>query len=293
MITKLEISQRYDFSTLFYWSYITIDFVNEVAFFDNKIPNWLNEFDMEFLSSISFEDNFKLFLSFSKNILDADLNINTVNVENFQKNIDKINLFDKFSSKEECFDLKKRLYDISIIIHYDNSKNEKYRITNEFPEDWITFGILLKDLLGFDVLNIEGLKYFITLLNFEFKDNNVYLNNKKLKLTKLNYYYHTGTHNILYKKGSFSVDFTKKTICNLINRSEKHSLHNDILFNLKKNLEINDMFAKEGYNKNLAFDGNDWKIELIFENQYILHFQESNVHSLFHQELIKLSKRYF
>ena len=65
MITKLEISQRYDFSTLFYWSYITIDFVNEVAFFNNKIPNWLNEFDMEFLSSISFEDNFKLFLSFS------------------------------------------------------------------------------------------------------------------------------------------------------------------------------------------------------------------------------------
>ena len=70
-------------------------------------------------------------------------------------------------------------------------------------------------------------------------------------------------------------------------------MHNDVLLNLKKNLEINDMFSKEGYNKDLAFDGNDWKIELIFENQYILHFQESNMDSLFHQELIKLSKRYF
>ena len=107
MITKLEISQRYDFSTLLYWSYITIDLVNEVAFFNHNIPNWLNEFDMEFLTSISFEDNFKLFLSFSKNILDADLNINTVNVENFQKNIIKINLFDKFSSKEEVLVIKK------------------------------------------------------------------------------------------------------------------------------------------------------------------------------------------
>ena len=36
MITKLEISQKYDFSTLFYWSYITIDFMNEVAFFNNN-----------------------------------------------------------------------------------------------------------------------------------------------------------------------------------------------------------------------------------------------------------------
>lgn len=33
MITKLVISQRYDFSTLLYWSEITIDFVDEIAFF--------------------------------------------------------------------------------------------------------------------------------------------------------------------------------------------------------------------------------------------------------------------
>lgn len=130
----------------------------KLLFFDNKIPNWLNEFDMKFLSSISFEDNFKLFLSFSNNILDTPLNLNTTNVKNFRERFDEIKLFDKFCSKNEGFDLNERLYDITLIIHHDNSKNEKYRITTDFPENWIIFGILLKDLLGFDVLNMECLK---------------------------------------------------------------------------------------------------------------------------------------
>ncbi len=65
MITKLEISQKYNFSTLIYLSYFIIDFDKKIAFFDSRVPIWVDEFDEDSLNFFSFEDNFKVFLEFS------------------------------------------------------------------------------------------------------------------------------------------------------------------------------------------------------------------------------------
>lgn len=99
MITKLKISQKYNFSTLFYWSYFTIDFDKKIAFFDNRIPKWIDEFDEEFLSSRSFDDNFNLFLTFSENVPNVDFKLKTNEINNFQRDFEKLHLFDNYNPK--------------------------------------------------------------------------------------------------------------------------------------------------------------------------------------------------
>lgn len=134
-------------------------------------------------------------------------------------------------------------------------------------------------MLGFDVLNIENLKFFVTELNFNIKNDGVYLNDKKLKLTKFNYYYKTMT---LIVPACFSIDFNKETICNLAkaNKNCSNKLDNEIFLKITNLIEKyaiyrwyrhEFLFNSVDCNCLEFFDGVNWIFELVFEDKYILH----------------------
>ena len=123
MITKLEISQRYNFSTLLYWSFFTIDFDKKTAFFNREIPIWREEFDPEFLGSISFEENFKLYWAFSKNITKNNYRLNDNQISDFLNRFNSLNLFGDYITKYDSkLDLENDLSRIEIKIHYSKHK---------------------------------------------------------------------------------------------------------------------------------------------------------------------------
>lgn len=163
------------------------------------------------------------------------------------------------------------------------------------------FGMLLKELLGFDLLNIENLQYGGTDFNFNIKTDGVYLNDKKIKLTKFNYYYKI---RLLHRESSFSFDFNKKTISNLANVNLKGYPNG---FDYDTILEIYYLIEKYVVYKWYCheflfgtvdchcldfFDGLKWNIELIFEDKYILHVGGWNYPEMyvkFSQELFNLT----
>ena len=113
------------------------------------------------------------------------------------------------SSNEDKFQDIDRISRVDVKIYYENEDMEEYRLINRFPEKWMEFGNLLMGLVGFDVLNIENLRYLISELHFDIKKEGVYLNGKKLSLTKL-YYYRGGIYGSLCY--NYSIDFVNKKI---------------------------------------------------------------------------------
>lgn len=130
----------------------------------------------------------------------------------------------------------------------------------------------------------------------------VYLNGKRLKLTKFNYYY-SGSF-VLHPSSCFSIDFNKKSISNLVNVNLKDYPKR---FDMIQILEIKNLIEKYVVYKWYChefllgtvdchclgfFDGVKWNIELIFEDKYILHvggWNYSENYVKFGQELNNLT----
>ena len=140
-------------------------------------------------------------------------------------------------------------------------------------------------MVGFDVLNIENLRYLISELHFDIKKEGVYLNGQKLSLTKL-YYYRGGIYGSLCY--DYSIDFVNKKINRplrnhldfpdektVVNLTEDECF---FILNLIEKTGVYRWYHQDYLNRMKSdefpywmFDGTHWYFDLIFDDEYVMH----------------------
>ena len=140
------------------------------------------------------------------------------------------------------------------------------------PQTWIQLGKSLNKLVGFDILNIANSEQVITNLHYDFKDDGVYdkRTNKKLRLKSLSYR-HGAVLEFGFSKYRFSVDFDKKTFRCFINEKELSDEELTVILDLIEKYHIYQLddekyWQKLIYHKWMGFDGYNWRLNLVFED---------------------------
>lgn len=289
VIEKIVIHQNYNFSTLYYYNEFTLDFKIKKAqctYFppDKKIP-------MDYYKSISSLENYKLNVMFWESSNYKLKYFTDVELINFLEEFEELDMFNDIALDESksYFDEKfyyiDKLFKCSVEIYYENFDVERFKFRNHFPEKWIDFGNILRDLVGFDVLNIENLKYLVCDLHFDIENDGVYLSGKKLDLTRI-YFYRGGIFGPF--QYNFSIDFVDRNVndCikNYLDYSDEETFINlsdtdvERILNLIEICGVCKWYHKDYLNRLASyefarsfFDGVHWYIELVFENMYVLH----------------------
>jgi hypothetical protein len=245
---------------------------------------------MDFYKSRSSKENHKLNVKFWKSSNYKLIYLTEKQLNDFLNDFERLDLFENFKPSiskgfRDKFGNIDMLSKCSVEIFYENDDVEKFKFVDIFPKNWIGFGKILENLVGFDVLNIENLKYLICELHFDIKSDGVYLDGKKLDLTRI-YYYRGGIYGPLGY--NFAIDLVNKSL-NYPKRGHLDYPAEEIYKNLTDD-EIScilDLIEKCGvcrwYHKDylnridayecprIFFDGVHWYMELVFENKYVLH----------------------
>ena len=132
------------------WNNFKIDCVN------NKIiPD--NGFDIN-----NYKSNCKIYNKTADNVLKDEIKLDKKKFEKFLEEFKKLELTDS----DRFFTFDRTLVN-TVAVTDSNGRNHMFMI--DCPEKWFKLGELLKDLVGFDILNIEASKYLITNLYYDFK----------------------------------------------------------------------------------------------------------------------------
>lgn len=287
-IEKMVISQDYNFSTLWYFNVFTLDFREKKAqcsYFphDDTIP-------MDFYKSQSSKENHKLNVKFWKSSNYKLIYLTEKQLDDFLNDFESLDLFENYKPSiskgfSDKFGNIGMLSKCSVEIFYENDDVEKFKFVDNFPKNWIGFGKILENLVGFDVLNIGNLRYLICELHFDIKSDGVYLDGKKLNLTKI-YYYRGGIYGPLGY--NFAIDLINKSLNyprmgHLDYPAEeiyKNLTDDEIscILDLIEKCSVCRWYHKDYLNRidayeypRIFFDGVHWYMELVFENKYVLH----------------------
>ena len=200
--------------------------------------------------------------------------------------LEKLNDFeDIFKPNSEPTFFAKLTYSVCVEF-YDENGMWFNNIFWQFPKNWIDFGILLEYLIGFDVLNIDYSKQFITTINYDIKKEGIFdlTTNRKLDLKKINFKHYSSDYSFFTK---FCIDFQESKMYRLFDDNCVFSSQNLTDFELNK---INGLLIEHGvflWNEKDSWVPVDqdnpqcmWDIELIFDNDAIFHAGSSDSYTL-------------
>ena len=293
MVEKIELIKKYKFATFHsIFLNLVIDFKDKSTYFEYPLEKKLFE-RSEFCISRQSQDicsnsydiffNDKLNLSESKinSFLEEFYNLNLNGDVNLQKLHDIDNLY---------------LYEIKIYSQNDEKILKRF----DYSKDWEKFEEICYNLLGFDFFDSKGI---ITDYNFDIKRDGIYLNHKKLNLTKLYYHYFIA---VAITNKEFIIDFDKKNIVvtESLGWDDTYSIElsdEDIsqLFTLFEKYGVYEwchvyyygrLTSKEGWA--MTFDGYRYFIELIFNDKYVMviggHCEHPDTYFNFGKEIVDL-----
>ena len=298
MIEKIIINQDYNQLAFMNVSEFIIDLKNKNAFYDlNHFFNLSYENDDLGLKDYKFHSKFKEFMS--ENIIE----LTEESIEKFNRDFLNLKMVEKLQEiNDETLNKGLTFYEPCIInrcsVKIEYSDNEKeYSFVNHYPNNWIKFGKIIENLVGFDVLNIENLKYLVTELHYDIKRDGVYSkgSNKKLTLTQL-----TFSRKYRWGLSEYEINFdNNKNSKGFIDLED--SVKEKILVALEK-YGVYKWYHEE-YLQNvieyeqMGFDGFDWGVKLTFEKgitlNFIGHFNYPDTYLHFGRELFKLTGRDF
>ena len=273
MIEKIEITQRFNFKRLNrHYECFTIDFLNNSAYY--KISERCS--GDKFLSESDLCDDswISILSELRRNMTSEIRHFNFKQADNFLYGFNGLELFKNFESKKfSYFEKIELIYSCNVII-YSSDNYEEYSFKNNFPDNWVKFGELLKDLFKFDVLHLDYQKQMVTPLFYDIRSNGVYLDEKQLNLKTIEFgHYQTYPYDI--PKPRLIIDFNKKRIEGYI---DKDLSDNDetIILDLLEKYHVYNWIFDEYHNKSNTRDpddleGYDWYLEFVFEDNIIWH----------------------
>ena len=273
MIEKIEITQRFNFKRLNrHYECFTIDFINNNAYYKISERGSGDKFLTE--SSLCDDSWIDILVDLRRKMTSEIRRFDFKSADEFLHRYDELKLFEGFESEEFSYFEKLELIYVCNVIVYSTDNFEEYSFKTNFPENWVQFGQILFDLVGFDVLHLNYQKQIVTPLFFGIEKDGVYLDNSKLKLKTIEFgHYQTYPYDI--PKPRLIVNFDKHRIDGYIDKDLSES-DEDLILNLLEKYHVYKWIFDEYHNKSNARDpddleGYDWYLEMVFENDIIWH----------------------
>jgi len=273
MIEKIEITQRFNFKRLNrHYECFTIDLANKNAYY--KISE-RGSGDKVLDESMLCDDSWIDILVDLRSKMTSEIHYMTCeDVNRFLCDFDALDLFEGFEGEEFRYFEKLELIYSCIVIIYSSEGYAEYSFKNKFPKNWVSFGEILKDLFGFDVLHLDYQKQLATPLFYDIRPDGIYLDGKKLAVKALEFG-HYRTYPYELPSPRLIINFEGKTVDGYIQKDLTLEDERSIL-GLLEEYHVFSWILKDYHSKSQARDpddleGYDWYLEMVFEGDVIWH----------------------
>ena len=295
MIEKIEITQRFNFKRLNrHYECFTIDFLSNTGYYKISERGSGDKFLSE--SSLCDDSWIDILVDLRSRMTSEIRTFDFTKADKFLHDFDKLNLFEGFESEEFLLFEKLEVIYSCVVIIYSSDGYFEYSFKNNFPEKWTEFGLMLEDLVGFDVLHLNYQRQFATSLYHDIKEDGVYLEGERLAIKAIEFgHYRTYPYDLPHPR--LIVNFEDKTIEGYIERELTVDVEKLIL-DLFEKYHVYRWIFTEYHRKSKARDpddleGYDWYLEIVFEGDVIWHlfgyneYPDTYVH--FGREIIEIS----
>lgn len=273
MIEKIEITQRFNFKRLNrHYECFTIDFTNNSSYYKISERGSGDKFLTE--NSLCDDSWIDILVDLRRKMTSEIRTFSFEKADEFLHKFNALNLFENFKGEEFSYFEKLELIYSCNVIFYSTDNFEEYSFKTNFPKNWVNFGQLLFDLVGFDVLHLNYQKQIVTPLFFDIKKDGIYLDGNKLSLKTIEFgHYQTYPYDI--PKPRLIVNFNEKRIDGYIDKDLSES-ECDLILDLLEKYHVYLWIFDEYHNKSNTRDpddleGYDWYLELVFEGDVIWH----------------------
>ena len=270
MIEKIEITQRFNFKRLNrHYECFTIDLVNKNAYYKISERGSGEKFLRE--NPICDDSWIDMLVDLRRKMTSEIHHLSDSQIDSFCNDFDGLKLFEDFESEEFSYFEKLELsYSCNVII-YSTDKFEEYGFKNNFPENWTSFGEVLKDLFGFDVLHLNYLGRIVTPLYFDVRKDGVY-SDGKLDIKSIEFG-HYPTYEIPNPR--LIINFDDDTVKGYLERDLGFD-DKQLILDLLERYHVYMWIFDEYHNKSNTRDpddleGYDWYLEIVFEDNIIWH----------------------
>lgn len=272
MIEKIEITQRFNFKRLKrHYECFTIDLVNNNAYY--KISE--RGSGDKFLTEHSLCDGswIDILVDLRRCMTSRIYAFSDSQKDRFMDDFNDLKLFDGFAGEDfTYFEKIELIYSCKVII-YSTDNYEEYSFKNNFPQNWIRFGEILRDLFDFDVLHLNYQRQLVTPLYFDVRKDGVYLEDKlSLKTIEFGHY---RTYPYELPNPRLIINFAENTVDGYIEK-ELTSSDKELILGLLEKYHVYMWIFDEYHNKSNTRDpddleGYDWYLEIVFEDDVIWH----------------------
>ncbi|MBQ9160653.1 MAG: hypothetical protein IJ122_04940 [Methanobrevibacter sp.] len=273
MIEKIEITQRFNFKRLNrHYECFTIDFTNKNAYYQISERGSGDKFLEE--SSLCDDSWIDILVDLRRKMTSKIYALTDDKIDKFLYEFDNLKLFEDFKSEKfSYFEKIELVYSCNVVI-YSTDGYESYSFKNNFPREWISFGELLNDIFGFDVLHLNYQRQLATPLFHDVRKEGVYLNDKMLKIKAIEFgHYRCAPYELPNPR--LIINFENQSIDGYIDKKLSEDDENLIL-NLLEKYHVYMWIFEEYHRKSRARDpddleGYDWYFEIVFEGNVIWH----------------------
>ena len=273
MIEKIEITQRFNFKRLNrHYECFTVDFLSNSGYYKISERGSGDKFLSE---SPLCDDSWVDILVDLRNSMTSEIRtFDFKKADQFLHDFERLDLFEDFESEEFLYFEKLELLYSCIVIIYASDGYYEYSFKNNFPKNWVEFGKILNDLVGFDVLHFNHQMHFATPLYYEIRNDGVYFNGDRLAVKTIEFgHYRCFPYEMPNPR--LIINFEEKRIDGYIEK-ELTLEYEELILCLLEKYHVYMWSQKEYHMKSKAMDpddleGYDWYLEIVFKGDVIWH----------------------
>ena len=273
MIEKIEITQRFNFKRLNrHYECFTIDFLNNSGYYKISERGSGDKFLSE--SPLCDDSWIDILVDLRRRMTSEIRTFDFKKADEFLGSFNELDLFEDFESERFLLFEKLEVIYSCVVIIYSTDGYHEYGFKNNFPKNWVRFGEILMNLVGFDVLHLNYQRQFATPLYHDIRKDGVYIEGEKLAIKTIEFgHYRTYPYDLPNPR--LIVNFNERSIEGYV---EKELDRDDekLILGLFEKYHVYKWIFREYHRKSRARDpddleGYDWYLEMVFEGGVIWH----------------------
>lgn len=273
MIEKIEITQRFNFKRLNrHYECFTIDFLNNSGYYKISERGSGDKFLSE--SPLCDDSWIDILVDLRRRMTSEIRTFDFKKADEFLGSFNELDLFEDFESERFLLFEKLEVIYSCVVIIYSTDGYHEYSFKNNFPKNWVRFGEILRNLVGFDVLHLNYQRQFATPLYHDIRKDGVYIDGEKLAIKTIEFgHYRTYPYDLPNPR--LIVNFNEMSIEGYV---EKELDRDDekLILGLFEKYHVYKWIFREYHRKSRARDpddleGYDWYLEMVFEGGVIWH----------------------
>ena len=273
MIEKIEITQRFNFKRLNrHYECFTIDFLNNSGYYKIAERGSGDKFLSE--SPLCDDSWIDILVDLRRRMTSEIRTFDFKKADEFLGSFNELELFDDFESERFLLFEKLEVIYSCVVIIYSTDGYHEYSFKNNFPKNWVRFGEILEDLVGFDVLHLNYQRQFATPLYHDIRKDGVYIDGGKLAIKTVEFgHYRTYPYDLPNPR--LIVNFNERSIEGYVEK-ELGRDDEELILGLFEKYHVYKWIFTEYHRKSRTRDpddleGYDWYLEIVFEGDVIWH----------------------